>query len=251
MKNIHILQTDKPSNLTIRTKTKELMHSYSLFSPKNGSKINVNQNIYITSDEEIKKGGWFIHSSYGTTRLLKCKSVNSKEITDNEGKVCWLEYSKKIILTTNQDLIKDGVQAIDDEFLEWFVKNPSCEEVETKHIIKEYVDDQDAYGYDVNYYKIIIPKEKPIVIKGGDEIVFPSSTTITFKAKQETLEEAAERIYPNYQQEVFIEGAKWQQERSYSESDMIEFSKFCQTDEFESRSVNVSLLQLFEQFKKR
>jgi hypothetical protein len=36
----------------------------------------------------------------------------------------------KIILTTDQDLIKDGVQAIDDEFLEWFVKNPSCEEVE-------------------------------------------------------------------------------------------------------------------------
>lgn len=27
---------------------------------------------------------------------------------------------KKIILTTDQDLIKDGVQAIDDEFLEWF-----------------------------------------------------------------------------------------------------------------------------------
>ncbi len=36
---------------------------------------------------------------------------------------------KKIILTTDQDLIKDGVQAIDDEFLEWFVKNPSCEYV--------------------------------------------------------------------------------------------------------------------------
>jgi hypothetical protein len=34
---------------------------------------------------------------------------------------------KKIILTDNKDLIKDGVQAIDDEFLEWFVKNPSCE----------------------------------------------------------------------------------------------------------------------------
>ena len=30
---------------------------------------------------------------------------------------------------------------------------------------------------------------------------------------KETLEEAAERLYPNYQQEIFINGAKWQQER--------------------------------------
>jgi hypothetical protein len=30
--------------------------------------------------------------------------------------------------------------------------------------------------------------------------------------KKETLEEVAERLYPNYQQEIFIEGAKWQQD---------------------------------------
>ena len=44
------------------------------------------------------------------------------------------EDIKKIILTDNQELIKDGVQAIDDEFLEWFVNNPSCEEVEIESI---------------------------------------------------------------------------------------------------------------------
>ncbi len=41
------------------------------------------------------------------------------------------------------------------------------------------------------------------------------------------------------------------QQRSYSEEDMIEFSKFCRTDEFESRAVNKSLLEWFEKFKKR
>jgi hypothetical protein len=42
------------------------------------------------------------------------------------------------------------------------------------------------------------------------------------KPKQETLEEVAERLCPNKQVEydMFIEGAKWQQERSYSEEDM-------------------------------
>lgn len=41
---------------------------------------------------------------------------------------------KKIILTTDVDLIKNGVQEIDDEFLEWFVKNPSCENVNIEKI---------------------------------------------------------------------------------------------------------------------
>ena len=50
--------------------------------------------------------------------------------------------------------------------------------------------------------------------------------------KQETPEEAAERIYPMVGNEylfhipiqtrkIFIEGAKWQMERSYSEEDMM------------------------------
>jgi hypothetical protein len=47
------------------------------------------------------------------------------------------------------------VQAINDEFLEWFVKNPSCEEVEVLH--------QDVYsmGKWDRRSNIIIPKETP------------------------------------------------------------------------------------------
>jgi len=71
-----------------------------------------------------------------------------------------------IILTTNKLLIKDGVQAIDDEFLEWFVKNPSCEEVEITRPNKCKI-----VGCDLEcilfktceniyiVYEIIIPKE--------------------------------------------------------------------------------------------
>ena len=56
--------------------------------------------------------------------------------------------------------------------------------------------------------------------------------------KQETLEEVAETMYPNkttkgwidqysaIQRIHFIEGAKWQQERMYSEEDMIKAIKF-------------------------
>jgi hypothetical protein len=140
-KNIHVLQTDKPSRLLRKGKELllvEIPKIYTFF----GNTVSVN--IYITSDEEIKEGNWVY--------FISTKEVVKVPIGVFKGNVC-----KKIILTTDLELIDDGVQCIDDEFLEWFVKNPSCDK--TKHVIKEYVDNQDAYGYDVNYYKIITIEE--------------------------------------------------------------------------------------------
>jgi hypothetical protein len=108
MKNIHILPTDKPSNIYMTNK---------LYKYINGVKrepLNcTNLNIYITSDEEIKEGDWCYNSINN--------NVYKKEIDKLS-----FAYEYKIILTTDQDLIADGVQSIDDEFLEWFMKNPSC-----------------------------------------------------------------------------------------------------------------------------
>ena len=121
MKNIHVLSTNK-------------------------------QNIYITSDEEIKEGDWVNEFCLGVCQ-------QPIKVTKDDLDRCLLNFKngscKKIILTTDQDLIKDGVQPIDDEFLEWFVKNPSCEEVEVEKLL---------VGKDIpkiNFtYKIIIPKEE-------------------------------------------------------------------------------------------
>jgi hypothetical protein len=78
------------------------------------------QYIYITSDEKIKELDWFLN-------------IKSGAIGQHNGSESLLfKNYRKIILTTDQDLIKDGVQSIDDDFLEWFVKNPSCEEVEVE-----------------------------------------------------------------------------------------------------------------------
>jgi hypothetical protein len=67
-------------------------------------------------------------------------------------------FKNKVILTTDQDLIKDGVQKIDDEFLEWFIKNPSCEEVDVIDCTKILLPEEGWYTFG---YKIIIPKEEP------------------------------------------------------------------------------------------
>jgi hypothetical protein len=130
MRNVHILPTDKPSRLYKQTGT--LMLDTILDTSKDG--ISINQNIYITSDEEIKQGDWCIYDSGEVIQYLV------KLNTDN---------LKKIILTDNPDLIAEGVQPIDNEFLEWFVKNPSCEFVEVEFIYE---------GFELDCYKIIIPQ---------------------------------------------------------------------------------------------
>jgi hypothetical protein len=102
MKNIHVLPTDKPSRLYLDSKNNICITDIAM---KSGNK----QNIYITNSEEIKEGDWFYDLD---TKYVKIKQSWENSHLDFNG--------KKIILTTDQDLIKDGVQAIDDEFLEWF-----------------------------------------------------------------------------------------------------------------------------------
>jgi hypothetical protein len=196
MKNIHVIPTEKPSRLF---KFANQLHLDTI--PKDYYK---KYNIYITSDEEIKFDEYYLGEDSNIYCLVSGVNYNGK----------------KIILTTDQDLIEDGIQAIDNTFLEWFVKNPSCEFVE---VVREMYmpqsngkisDGKITHELSLNeslntlpFYRIIIPQEKP---------------------KQETLEEAAKRTYQKgLQDDIDLSfydgvrlGAKWQAERMYSEEDL-------------------------------
>jgi hypothetical protein len=79
----------------------------------------IEDELYVVSNNEgISENCWIITSG----RLVQVSYLLSNEVVNGF----------KVILTTNDLLIKDSVQAIDDEFLEWFVNNPNCEEVEIK-----------------------------------------------------------------------------------------------------------------------
>lgn len=132
MKNIHILSTDKPSKLGYHSDiVKEGKLDYApLFGfdyfDKNKNYQHNPQHLYITSDENIKD----IRHHKGKWQLEKGQILNKfpNYLTD-------LSECKLVIVTTDPELIEDGVQEIDDEFLEWFVKNPNCEYVEVKRDI--------------------------------------------------------------------------------------------------------------------
>jgi hypothetical protein len=256
MKNIHILPTGKKSRLFL-----DYYNNLFIVTTKDFiTKINKFQNLYITSDEEIKEGDWVLNIEENT--IFKPSNDEIYDIKNSESK--YYEYCKKIILTTGQDLIKDGVQAIDDEFLKWFVKNPSCESVKV-----------DSYKtiYHNWIYKIIIPKEEPkpiheqiIDLCGGEE---QFKEIAGLKPKQETIEEACERIYQEdfnnpYSEEVgridiksaMIKLAKWQQEQDknkYSEEEVIELLNKREDYINQTSSIfdYITAKEWFEQFKKK
>ena len=75
----------------------------------------IRENIYITNDEEIKKGEWVLFMFDEVTEIVKVTTINNNAFESKQGFGYGLEYCKKIILTTDKDLIKDGVQAIQIE----------------------------------------------------------------------------------------------------------------------------------------
>ena len=72
--------------------------------------------------------------------------------------------------------------------------------------------------------------------------------------KKETLEEAAEKYIPNPMswtiKEIFKDGAKWQQERSYNDEEVLKFLKDC-LQNYDLRNGRLELKEWFEQFKKK
>jgi hypothetical protein len=175
MKNIHILPTDKPSRLQRFTDVDKI--EFELASKD--EIFNKGINIYITNDEDIKEGDWFIanngvHKCIRVDENTSCPFITLNSKGEEIGH--FKTWKTKIILTTDFRLAPD-VQKIDDEFLEWFVKNPSCEEVEIKKVWFSLDKSTNGnLGITSNGYwgyKIIIPKEEPkYVSSGGAKYVF-------------------------------------------------------------------------------
>ncbi len=197
---------------------------------KNHKHIN-KQHIYITCDEKVKDGDWFYHPN----KALASQIIKASEFTNNQGVIIINGFNgymcEKVILTTDPDLIADGVQAVDGDFLEWFVDNSDCEFVEVKKecnygncacFLGKCVDDE-------NIYKIIIPQRKPCTQQIVDQAMKDVSKDVRLPkvvrdgiVKQETLEDASWKYNPlkkfdgEFIRVAFKAGAKWQAERSFT-----------------------------------
>jgi hypothetical protein len=259
MKNVHVIPTDKPSRL-------HLGNSGLVLCDLNYSSNTINsQNIYITSNEEIKD--------------CCVLSTHTNEVYFLKGYYGIQPINKKIILTTDQDLIKIGVQAIDDEFLEWFVKNPSCEFVEVG--LQQESLGEVFNGKNTNTmwtdpkYKIIIPQEelKQEYVKctcaNSLEYSNCGKKCERILDEQEPKQETIEETYLNQlideankeftldrklAKDVAVKYANWQSKRMYSEEECYKYLHSLMTDiELKGLKINddTDLKQWFVQFKKK
>ena len=257
MRNIHILETNQPSRLCIDNSCNELN-----YSEKEGlnSKHITNQCMYITSLEEIKEGDYALFLDY--------KTVHRADSTN--GYVFYADDTcKKIILTTNPILIADGVQAIDDDFLEWFVENPTCEFVDV-------VDDYNHPKVDCHNYKTIIPIEGPdkgyvkseteflgieFTLKDDSKQFIGLAGELNNHIKKKTLEEAAEKYavtngVAGWLKDAFIAGSNWQAERIHSNKEvealLEEYDRQLKIDTFAyTKPCTFTVKEWFEKFKKK
>jgi hypothetical protein len=323
MKNIHIISTDQSSKLLFNP----LFKSFCIQKEDDGMFINdgkVNganfwslekasnngfkpQHIYITSDEEIKDGDWCLDIKRNIIFKSKRKEIGTSKkipiiICEYEG--CYIEEDcKKIIITTDPTLIADGVQKIDDKFLEWFIKNPTCEFVEVDEskyfdgshgeyiiIIPQEEPKQKLPTYDeslqyiLNAYKIpkeLLGQEEPkpldnleerlkrdmsMVSLGEDKLeaegkYFADNADSIIVMKQETLEEASERILlaedldlSDYDKRYIIKAmcniANWKSKRMYSEEEVLKIiNKFNEIHYHPSEEWEIN--KWFNQFKKK
>jgi hypothetical protein len=257
MKNVHVLPTDQPSRLH-----KNTINEFVLCDLNFGKNTINGHNIYITSSEEIIEGDYcydnFLKSVFKANSIMGVKTQCTSE---------------KIILSTDPTLIADGVQKIEDEFLEWLVQNPTCEFVETQKT--QHV------SYETNYngrttplykgvYKIIIPQEEQkqhlINIMQYDE-----GLGLYEEPEKESLEEAAENYgwriktntfsdpvkandLANSAKQDFINGANYQAERMYSEEEVKEIVEKT-IEKFYKHNYTLTKAKMkeqwFEQFKKK
>jgi hypothetical protein len=228
MKNVFVLPTDKPSRVYYNNNDEELQVCEVY---RKTTLLKENRNIYITSDEEIKKGDWFY--CFQNNNVLKCFKKENSLLNDYHTRYA------KIILTTDPDLIKDSVQAIDDDFLEWFVKNPSCKEIEVIPIGFEEREN----------YLTIIPKEEPkqgvhkvkeqlIIQREPDYFNYDDGKKLNFSEQQE-IEKQIEKTEKRYSEEEVL-----------GQLNLLHSMKNSTVDTFTDENDYITI-KWFEQFKKK
>ena len=270
MKNIHLIPTDKPSRLYSKDGN-HILDTTMAIDWYISSACYKPQNIYITSSNDIGVGDYYYLPRVNS--IYKC-------IEDATGLSLERRLGVgKIVLTTDPELINDGVQGIDDEFLNWFIKNPGCDYV--KVVLNEV-----SYFIEDNIYRIVIPKEEPkqtdengkpltywgglaehkqITSLDGDGLggIPKGILTMLIGEKQETLEEGFDRIHKSidfseFDFASFKLGVKWQQERSYSEEEAkqlafdfySEMSRAMKVPDYMITDSTILLERKFNQYKK-
>jgi hypothetical protein len=145
-------------------------------------------------------------------------------------------------LTTDLKLISYGVQAVDNMFLKWFVKNPSCEFV---HVYNDRL-----VGYEYDNYSIIFPLEYEQETSEEASENFARDRVNALKDKKEWNPDCVYHEAFN----GYVVGSTETAKRMYSEEDLREAfkqSRQCKIFEKDMPPVYNEFEDWFNEFKKK
>lgn len=204
MKNIVLLPSNEKTRL-VRVFTDALRENFVL---KLDTEVNDSfkeyVNLYIISyDDNLELGGYHFNSKYGD----ELQKTNQRDIDSRKYWEAVDYYISKILLTTDLELVKDGIQEVPESFLNWFLENPSCEYVELKQEKLhpgEVMDD--SYPKDFLDYQIVFQNGESLIDAANEYA--KNDYTKSYDFSSDTLIEA------------FTEGANWQSQRMYSKEEL-------------------------------
>ena len=104
----------------------------------------IDEDFFITSNEKIKINDWCL-----TEKLNIIQRIDIDTQSDLNKLGC-----KKIILTTNEELIKNGIQELTEQNIEWLSKNTDMIFVNTKYSYPTIADETD-YLINKGYYRLL------------------------------------------------------------------------------------------------
>ncbi len=154
MKRIVLLPTENPSVIYKRNDL-NTYHLGDCVKCDPTDTLRTNYHMYIISDDDnLELGGYHFNTKYGDEpQKTVQRDIDSRKYWEVED-----YFISKILLTTDPDLVKDGIQEVPESFLNWFIENPSCEQVEVLSEVKFF--DKNGFCvsmicYDTDYEKTI------------------------------------------------------------------------------------------------
>jgi hypothetical protein len=163
MKNIHIIPTNNKSNL-FEWDGELRLGDYGFNYIESEDSVCANRHLYITCDDSINCGDF--HLFLLLNKIKRADKKIHQDITE-----------QKIILTTDPQLIKQGVQPIPDDFINWLISNP-CDYTEVKKI--------PTNNPKLFFYKLIVFEEAKIDEEAKSKEFWSEEQTMNFLNYNET-----------------------------------------------------------------
>lgn len=183
------------------------------------------QELYITSEEALKPGDWYINTSLDLSQQAPEIHAKKSDFVAHK-KDPLFKYCKKIFLTTDPVL---GIKEVPDTFLEYLVKHPLCDEI--KITFEESCCGKCDGVNNICFADMVCEKHKVQCEKCATELVKEvTEETAVEKAAMEHLAFWRSRNNAHLNNPIHAErckndyksGVTWQKTRSYTYEEMKE-----------------------------